>query len=326
MRDIDYAIVGAGAIGSVLAAHLARAGHEVAVLARGTRAIQVERDGLVIDGLASFSVPVRVLREPAMLRAARVLILATKTPGTAGTLAALRHVAPGAALSIQNGPGKNDLLAAAFGADRTLGALANTSAELLPGGTVLFTRNVNVFIGELPAGTSARVQRIVGEIDAAGVRASESAQVLALEWSKFCAWTGLMALSVTTRRPTWEFLVDPDAALVIVRTVREMVRLAAALGIEVSDESVLPVASIARATDREAVAAVAAIGARYRQDAPGHRMSSLQDIDAGRPLEVHETLGHALQRAAALDLEMPVLQTLYGVAAALDPARDPPRP
>ncbi|MCW5572701.1 MAG: ketopantoate reductase family protein [Steroidobacteraceae bacterium] len=326
MRDPDYAIVGAGAIGSVLAAHLARAGHEVAVLARGARAAQVERDGLVIEGLAAFPVPVRVVSDPAALRAARVLIVATKTPGTAETLASLGHVALEAALSIQNGPGKNDLLAAAFGPDRTLGALANTSAELQAGGAVLFTRNVNVFIGELPEGTSPRVQRIVRELDASGVRATETSQVLALEWSKFCAWAGLMALSVTTRRPTWAFLVDPDAALVIVRVVREMVRLAAALGIEVSDESVLPVASIARGTDRDAVAAVAAVGERYRRDAPGHRMSSLQDVDAGRPLEVHETLGYALERAAALGLELPVLRTLHGLTVALDPARHAPGP
>lgn len=324
MRDIDYAIVGAGAIGSVMAAHLARAGHRVAVLARGTRAAQVERDGLTIEGLAALSAAVHVVRDPAALRAARVLIVATKTPGTAGTLATLRHMALEAALSIQNGPGKNDLLAAAFGRERTLGALANTSAELRPDGSVLFTRNVNVFIGELPAGTSDRVRRIVRELDASGVRAAATPQVLALEWSKFCAWTGLMALSVTTRRPTWAFLVDPEAALVIVRVVREMVRLAAALDIAVTDESVLPVARIAASTDRDAVAAIAAIGESYRRDAAGHRMSSLQDLDAGRPLEVHETLGYALERAAGLGLELPVLQTLYGVAAALDPARNPP--
>jgi 2-dehydropantoate 2-reductase len=326
MRGIDYAIVGAGAIGSVLAAHLARAGHEVAVLARGTRAAQVERDGLTIDGLATFTVPVRVVRDPAALRAARVLIVATKTPGTAATLASLQLETLEAAFSIQNGPGKNELLAAAVGRDRTLGALANTSAELLPDGAVLFTRNVNVFIGELPEGTSDRVRRIAGEIDASGVRAAQTPQVLALEWSKFCAWTGLMALSVTTRRPTWAFLVDADAALVIVRVVREMVRLADRLGIAVSDASVLPVASIARSPDRDAVASIVAIGEGYRRDAAGHRMSSLQDVDAGRPLEVHETLGYALERAAGVGLELPVLQTLYGVVAALDPARNPPGP
>ena len=287
MDHADYAILGAGAIGSVLAAHLARAGHTVALLARGNRAAQIERDGVILRGLAEFSVQLPVVRNPTALGSARVLIVATKTPGTAAALAALRHANFDSVLSIQNGPGKNDLLAQAFGPQHVLGALADTSAELLASGEVLFTRNVNVVIGELPSGTSERTQRIAREIDAAGVRCVESAQMLSREWSKFCAWTGLMAVSVTTRLPTWRFLSDPDSALVIVRLVRETARLAQALGVDITDESVLPVASMARGTEGDAVAKVQAVGMRYHATAPDHRMSSLQDIDNGRPLEVH---------------------------------------
>ena len=321
MDRADYAILGAGAIGSVLAAHLARAGHTVALLARGERAAQVERDGLVIRGLAEFAVPMAVLREPLALESARVLIVATKTPGTAAALAALRHANFDSVLSIQNGPGKNDLLAQAFGPQHVLGALADTSAELLASGEVLFTRNVNVVIGELPSGTSERTQRIAREIDAAGVRCVESAQMLSREWSKFCAWTGLMAVSVTTRLPTWRFLSDPDSALVIVRLVRETARLAQALGVDITDESVLPVAGIARGSEEEALALVRTVGTRYQTMAPNHRMSSLQDIDNRRPLEVHETLGYAVAKAAERGLELPLLGACYHLVAALDPAR-----
>ncbi|MBV6417283.1 MAG: hypothetical protein CMLOHMNK_01929 [Steroidobacteraceae bacterium] len=322
MLHADYAILGAGALGSVLGAHLARAGHTVVLLARGARAEQVEREGITLRGLSEFTLAVRVLREPSALGKARVLIVATKTPGTAQALAALRHAAIDTALSIQNGPGKNDLLAQAFGRECVLGALADTSAELLAGGDVLFTRNVNISIGELPAGSSERVERIAREIDVAGVRCAASAQVLSLEWSKFCAWTGLMAVSVTTRLPTWKFLVDPDSALVIVRLVRETVQLAQALGIAVSDESVLPIASIAGESEQSAVDRVGAIGERYRSSAPDHRMSSLQDLERGRPLEVHETLGYAVGKAAEFGLELPRLGAFYHLVAALDPARE----
>ncbi|MCW5621976.1 MAG: 2-dehydropantoate 2-reductase [Burkholderiales bacterium] len=326
MDHADYAILGAGAIGSVLAAHLARAGHTVALLARGNRAAQIERDGVILRGLAEFSVQLPVVRNPTALGSARVLIVATKTPGTAAALAALRHANFDSVLSIQNGPGKNDLLAQAFGPQHVLGALADTSAELLASGEVLFTRNVNVVIGELPSGTSERTQRIAREIDAAGVRCVESAQMLSREWSKFCAWTGLMAVSVTTRLPTWQFLSDPDSALVIVRLVRETARLAQALGVDITDESVLPVASMARGTEGDAVAKVQAVGMRYHATAPDHRMSSLQDIDNGRPLEVHETLGYAVARAAALGIDLPLLDAVYRLIASLDPGRRTPGP
>ncbi len=91
MPDFDFAVLGAGAMGSIVGGHLARAGHSVVMLARGERSQQLERHGLTIKGLAAFTTPVRTLREPAALESAGTLIVAMKTPGTAEALAALRH-------------------------------------------------------------------------------------------------------------------------------------------------------------------------------------------------------------------------------------------
>src|SRR4030088_3817517 len=91
MPDFDFAVLGAGAMGSIVGGHLARAGHSVVMLARGERARQLERHGLTIKGLAAFSTPVHTLREPAALKSAGALLVAMKTPGTAAALAALRH-------------------------------------------------------------------------------------------------------------------------------------------------------------------------------------------------------------------------------------------
>jgi len=80
MPDFDFAILGAGAMGSIVGGHLARAGHSVVMLARGERAQQLERQGLTIKGLAAFTTPVATLREPAALKRAGALIVAMKTP------------------------------------------------------------------------------------------------------------------------------------------------------------------------------------------------------------------------------------------------------
>ncbi|HET7133452.1 MAG TPA: 2-dehydropantoate 2-reductase, partial [Gammaproteobacteria bacterium] len=143
MDRFEFAILGAGAMGSILAAHLARAGHSVALLARGHRAAQVRGDGLRITGLTRLTVPVHVIEHPAELRDADVLIVATKATGTAESLQPLAHARIGCAFSVQNGVLKNDLLQAAFGHEHVLGALANLSGELQPSGEVLFTRNVS---------------------------------------------------------------------------------------------------------------------------------------------------------------------------------------
>src|SRR5438477_450971 len=118
MADFEFAILGAGAMGSIIGAHLARAGHTVAMLARGERARQLEERGLAIRGLAEFSTPVRTLRDPAALESAGTLIVATKTPGTAQALEPLRRAELGVALSVQNGPLKNEILVQAFGRER----------------------------------------------------------------------------------------------------------------------------------------------------------------------------------------------------------------
>src|SRR5262249_21961373 len=215
---------------------------------------------------AEFTVPVAVARAPDALVHAGTLIVATKTPGTEQALAPLARVDFETTLSIQNGPLKNELLARAFGAQRTLGALADTSGELLPGGEVLFTRNVNIFVGELGGGDSARAQRIARALDGAGVRAAASPEILTLEWAKFCSWVGLVSLAVATRAPTWKYLLDPDSALVLARLVREMGTLARALGIPLSDRAILPTASICSGSEAEAVAIITRTRAQY----PGH--------------------------------------------------------
>ena len=320
----EFVILGPGALGSILAAHLARAGHSVIVLARGERARTLETEGLRVTGLAEINIPVRVLTEPARLEAADCLIVATKTPGTHAALERLRHVAVEVAFSVQNGLMKNELLAEAFGAERVLGALANTSGELLASGEALFTRNVNLLLGELDGGESERARALAAAIDAAGVRASAVAQILAWEWSKFVAWLPLMSLAVTTRAPTWRYLSDPGSALVLVRMVREAALLARALGMELTGEgAILPLQAILGGSEVQAVDSVRQAGAQFAASAPAHRMSALQDLEAGRALEVEETFGYAVRKAREKQLAVPLLEAFYHLVAAIDRSRRP---
>ena len=318
MRECEFLVLGAGAMGSIIAAHLARAGHGVGVIARGARAAHLSRSGFTLRGLAEFSQPAKLITDLAALERVGTLILATKTPGTAAALAPLAHLAVENALSVQNGVVKDELLAAACGEAAVLGALADTSGEVLADGAVLFTRNVNILIGEPDGAASPRAARLAATLDAAGVRSAARAQIRSLEWSKFCAWIGLAALAVGTRAPTWRFLSDADAARLLVRLVREMGLLAQARGIRITDETILPVAQLCAVSEAEAVAILGAVGERYRLHAPQHRMSVLQDAVAGRPLEVHETFGYACERARAHGLTLPLLASFYALLAAVD--------
>jgi 2-dehydropantoate 2-reductase len=318
---VEFAIVGAGALGSIIGAHLARCGHSVLMLVRARRALQIASDGLRIKGLVEFSQPVAALTEPSQLPATGVLIIATKTYGTEAVIASLRQADIGVAFSIQNGMMKDDLLIDAFGRQRVLGSLANLSGELLGSGEVLFTRNANLFVGELDGSDSPRASQIAQTIDASGVRASADPDILSLEWSKFAAWAAMMLLSVITRALTWKYLIDPGSARVLVHLVREVGMLAAAAGVRLSDRAVLPVATICRVSDPEAIALLQKFGLDMKSGAPEHRMSTLQDLEAGRPLELEETLGHAIRQAARLKLSLPLLSCLYELVAGIDRMR-----
>ncbi|MEP7244828.1 MAG: 2-dehydropantoate 2-reductase [Gammaproteobacteria bacterium] len=317
MSQFEFAILGAGAIGTILGAHLAEAGHSVALIARERRASQIERDGLRICGLREISTRAAIVVPPAQLRSAGVLIVAMKALRTADALSALSHSDIGVSFSIQNGVMKDELLATAFGPTRVLGAVADTSGEMLGDGEVLFTRNVNTVVGELGGGPSERATRVAKLIDSSGIRARAADNIQNLEWSKFTAWVGLMCLSVTTRASTWKYLGDPDSALILVRLVREVGLVTAALGIELTDQSTLPVASLCRQSEAQAVEIILEIAEEFRLKTPQHRMSTLQDLDAGRPLELDETLSYALHTANRLRVPVPLLETFTPLGQAI---------
>jgi len=316
-----FLILGAGAMGTIFGAHLARAGHSVAMLVRERRAQQIGADGLRLTGLDDFNVRVPAISDPSQLRRAGVLIVAMKTLGTAEALAPLHQVKFDAVLSLQNGAFKNDRLIDAFGRETVLGALTDASGELRPDGSVLFTRNVMTLIGELDGRQSARLEDIAATINAAGVRTKAVSDIQGREWSKFCAWAGYMTMAVATRALSWKLVTDPDGALLIARVVREVGALAKARGIELSDESILPIVSMCRGTETEAAAAVMRKNEAMQATAPLHRISSLQDFEAGRALELEETIAIALREARERGIAMPTLDSLYHLCRALEKIR-----
>src|SRR4051812_44048599 len=294
---MKFAILGAGAMGTILGAHLSRAGHEVAMIVRGERARVLQRQGLVLNGLSDIKARPAVIDDPRKLHETGTLIVATKAIDSAQALETLRHLRLDNALSVQNGVLKNELLAAVFGYSRVLGAMADFSGELLANGEVKFTRNVCLHIGEEKGGTSPRAEELAAAIDAAGVRCVAASNIRTREWSKYTGWIAQFPLAVLTRQITWKFLMDPSSALVIVRIVREAAQLAAAMQIELTDMPPLPVPSIVHASDEHAIEIIRGIGQKFLDNSPEHRMSAQQDVLRGSRLEYEETLGYALTKA-----------------------------
>jgi 2-dehydropantoate 2-reductase len=314
-----FAILGAGALGTILGAHLSRSGHDVVMIARGERARRIARQGLVVTGLANVEGRPAVIDDPKKLLEADTLIVATKAIDTPATLASVGHVRFRTVFSVQNGVLKNELLARVFGPSSVLGAMADFSGELTPSGDVKFTRNVCLYLGDENADWSSRAEELAHLVDAAGVRSKAVPDIRTREWSKFVGWIPLFLLAALTRQITWKFLLDPQTAVVAVRIARETAALAAALEIELVDASPLPVPSIARASDEAAIEIVRGVGTTFLEKSPEHRMSSQQDVLRGSRLEYVETLGHALELGREVGVPMPTLDNGYRILSVAHP-------
>ena len=308
---MNFVIVGAGALGSIYAAYLARAGHMVSLIARGERAAALASHGIAVEGKDSFSARCNIVTQPETLRQADVVIVAIKTYDTAQALAPLRGLSVKSAFSVQNGVLKNQQLSEAFGPRATLGAVGMLGGEVLPAknslpGAVRYNVVGPTIIGEPAGGDSSRVKELVDTLVQSGLEARSSDDISSVEWSKFVGWSGFSTLAVMTRLPTWRFLTDADTALIAARVMRETATVAIGHGVTLQDSGFAS-KTFLDGSEEDAVKAVQAHGEKMRASAPDFRQSILQDADRNRRLEVNETLDYTLALATQLGVATPTL-------------------
>jgi len=311
-------VLGAGALGSVISAYLTRAGEEVTLLARGPRAAFLQAHGVTITGVEDFIAPVTVMTRPHDLRAADVLIVTVKTYDTEPALASVSHVDVGSVFSLQNGVLKNEQLASYFGWEKTLGASSLFSAQVTPPGPVQFTYHGGIVLGEFSGAMSPRVQTIAAMLERGGMRPIIAPQIQSVEWSKYVSFVGWMAVAALTRLETYKFLKDPDLAALVGRLIRETAQLAAHHEIPLEDHEPFLSQTLSSVPFAEAVERLRHIGRHLETQSATHKVSTLQDLERGRHLEVEEILGYAVRQGEALGIPLPTVETCYRLLAGVN--------
>src|SRR5215510_14333713 len=311
-------ILGAGALGTVLGAHLARAGEDVTLIARGQRATYLQEHGATITGLVDFTVPVRVVTDPSQLHDADVLMVTVKTYDMEAALASVKHLAVGSVLSVQNGVLKNEQLAQTFGWEKVLGAMIIIGAEVLPTRVVRFTANQGFYLGEFPEGTSARVQTLGDILERVGIVAHVTPSIQSLEWSKYVSWVCGMAPAVLTRLETYKLLQDTHIATIVAVILQEMTQIATARAIVLEDIAFFPTKTLSALSMDAMVTQLRHIGDRWTSLMPHNKFSALQDVEQGKRLEVEETLGYAVRQGAALGIPTPTMDVCYKLIAGIN--------
>lgn len=311
-------VLGAGALGSILAGHLARAGEDVTLLARGERATYLKENGITVTGLVDFNTPCVIATDPGEISGADLLIVTVKTQDTDAALSSLAHATFSSVISVQNGVRYNARLAAVFSDARTVGSSASFSGEISSNGDARFTVNAGFFIGELPDGLSDRARNISASLQNAGINSEVTANIRVVQWSKFAAFAAAAPVSILTRLVTYKWLSNPGSALIFARIVREIAATAAIQGIQVEDSPPFPIKSMVGGSEEEAVSLAQEMGAHLEVNAPEHRISVLQDLERGRKLELDDTLGYVVDEAHRLGVPAPTLESCYSLCTSVN--------
>jgi 2-dehydropantoate 2-reductase len=324
---VRIVIAGAGAIGGYIGAQLTRAGADVVLFARGPHLLAMRERGLrVISPNGHFDVRPTVTGDLRAIGPADVVVLGVKAH-------ALTTLAPQLApllgpdtvvLSTQNGipwwyfegcggaldglrlervdPG--GAIAAAIDPRRVVGSLVYFSTEIVQPGVIRHTEGHRITLGEPDGSRSDRCRQIAEMLIAAGFRCPITTRLRREIWVKLLGNVAFNPISALTGATLVELARHPAASPVIREIMAETQAVAAKLHLE------LPISIEQRMAGAEKVGA--------------HKTSMLQDLEAGRPLEIEAVVGAVVELGARLGVAMPATRAVYGCARLLDELRRRP--
>jgi 2-dehydropantoate 2-reductase len=314
-------VIGAGAVGGWLAATLAKGGAEVALLARGGTLQALRRDGLIsIEGDRRQAFPLAASDRAQDLPKPDAVILAVKTYGFAEAVAwgapafdhgplvvtamnglpwwfldGLEGPLAGRRLESIDPGGK---AASQLGAARPVAAVVHASMRAEAPGVIRVAAVDRLILGE-PGGNASRETAALGELVAAGgVACPIVADIRTEIWGKLWGNMNMNPVSALTRLTAGGMLGDARLLGVVRDMMGEFVRVGERLGIK------LPMGVDERIT--------------VTRKLGDFRSSMLNDVEAGRPLEVEGLLGVVVEIAEQLGEPIPASQAVYALARGLN--------
>jgi 2-dehydropantoate 2-reductase len=207
---VRVTIIGAGAIGGITGAYMARAGVDVTLVEQETDHLDaIKRDGLHIDGIDTFTVRPHMLRPDELHGALELAIVAVKTQHTAAALDLIEpHLTPDSVvLPLQNGISAL-WIAERIGQARTVPSSITTNNFYTSPGHLTYNRKGVVHVGESDGRITPRVEEIVRML-AHAYDASASDNVWGYIWSKMVAGSMTFTTALVDA-PMGEILTKSD--------------------------------------------------------------------------------------------------------------------
>ena len=331
-----FIICGAGGLGSVIGGMLARAGEDVTLVGRPRHMNAVKANGLHITGIyGDLRVKERlacVTHPDQALGGFDLMILLTKGKDTETALAEAASLKDRVRMvcSFQNGIGKEERLRAWAGRQKVVGASTIEGGTLHEPGVVSnpLTTPITAWFGELDGGVTPRIEAVVAAFQNAGFGTKAMQDIRQVLWEKLMQIGTASGWSVSTLGLPLTF---PDGlevragAVNYILLARDFLKVYKAMGYA-PQNFYAPMGQF-REYDSlpfdDAVDLMMQLGVRFRQrmQASGEtegRTSMHQDLHRGRRMEVDVILKPYLDKAAELNIDVPVLQYVYGVAKVQD--------
>ena len=319
-------IYGAGAIGGVTGAALARAGHDVVLVDRAEDHVAaMNAHGLTIESReGSVTVPVRAITPGALGHGLGLVLLAVKSQDTSGALEVLtpRLAADGAIVSLQNGLNE-ELIAEKIGAPRTVGCLVNWAADWVAPGRILHGGHGALVLGELDGRMSNRVQGLA-KLLAVVAPTEVTDNVLGYTWAKHVYGALLVATAVVDAHVYEVVERSPAVQQMLVALVVENMRAAEAAGIRLEPFDEYAPADYCAAARGDLAArqrAMEIIARHYRQHTKTKTGIWRDLVVRRRKTEVGALLGATVAKARMLGRDMPLTERLIAMIEDLERGR-----
>lgn len=264
---------GAGAMGGIFGGWLAAAGEDVVLIDVSRSAVeQIRAKGLRIDEKDGSvrNVTIAAASDPTEIGPVDLIINFVKCYHTEAAIRAARPmIGPQTAvLTLQNGWGNADKIAAIVGRDRVLVGLTYHSGTLLGPGHVKHPGLGMTYVGELDGSTTSRLQRVVDAFRRAGFETALSTSILNEVWKKLALNACTLPTAALLRFMAHQLIAHDGVKAEMRSILEEVVAVAHAQGIALDFE--------------ERWAAIAGL----LEKAIGGRASMLQDVEAKRQTEI----------------------------------------
>lgn len=326
-----FVILGAGGLGSVIGGYLAKAGEDVTLICRPAHAQAINANGLKISGvrgehlvrehLSAVTTPDEATGEFDHL----IILVKGKDTETALAQAEGLKTRCKNVFSLQNGIGKEERLRQWAGRDKVVGASTIEGGTLLEPGVVSnpLTTPVTAYFGELDGGTSPRTDALAEAFTRAGLTAKSVPNIMQVLWEKLVQIGTASGWSVSTlglRLYFQDGLLVRQGAEHYVALAKDMLRVYGAMGYT-PQNFYAPMSQFKELNELDfegGVAMMMKLGERLKQQGMRGRTSMHEDVIRGKKTEVDFLLKPFLDKAAELNLQVPVLETVYRIVKTQD--------